>query len=233
MSSTSPAPAAPVSGALTDGPLVTEGPGLLVMDVDSTLIEQEVIELIAERAGTREQVAEVTARAMRGELDFAASLRERVATLAGVRESVFADVLAEVRPTRGAAELIEALHARGFRVGVVSGGFEEVVVPLAERLGIDHVAANRLETDDGVLTGRVLGRIVDRQEKVRCLLTWAEQDGVPMERTIAVGDGANDLGMLAAAGLGVAFCAKPVVVEQADAAVHVRDLRAVLQLIQS
>ena len=233
MSSTSPAPAAPVSGALTDGPLVTEGPGLLVMDVDSTLIEQEVIELIAERAGTREQVAEVTARAMRGELDFAASLRERVATLAGVRESVFADVLAEVRPTRGAAELIEALHARGFRVGVVSGGFEEVVVPLAERLGIDHVAANRLETDNGVLTGRVLGRIVDRQEKVRCLRTWAERDGVPMERTIAVGDGANDLGMLAAAGLGVAFCAKPVVVEQADAAVHVRDLRAVLQLIQS
>ncbi len=233
MSSTSPAPAAPVSRALTDGPLVTEGPGLLVMDVDSTLIEQEVIELIAERAGTREQVAEVTARAMRGELDFAASLRERVATLAGVRESVFADVLAEVRPTRGAAELIEALHARGFRVGVVSGGFEEVVVPLAERLGIDHVAANRLETDNGVLTGRVLGRIVDRQEKVRCLRTWAERDGVPMERTIAVGDGANDLGMLAAAGLGVAFCAKPVVVEQADAAVHVRDLRAVLQLIQS
>ena len=233
MSSTSPAPAAPVSRALTDGPLVTEGPGLLVMDVDSTLIEQEVIELIAERAGTREQVAEVTARAMRGELDFAASLRERVATLAGVRESVFADVLAEVRPTRGAAELIEALHERGCRVGVVSGGFEEVAVPLAERLGIDHVAANRLETDDGVLTGRVLGRIVDRQEKVRCLRTWAERDGVPMERTIAVGDGANDLGMLAAAGLGVAFCAKPVVVEQANAAVHVRDLRAVLQLIQS
>ena len=222
-----------VSGVLTGGPLVTEGPGLLVMDVDSTLIEQEVIELIAERAGTREQVAEVTARAMRGELDFAASLRERVATLAGVRESVFADVLAEVRPTRGAAELIEALHERGCRVGVVSGGFEEVAVPLAERLGIDHVAANRLETDDGVLTGRVLGRIVDRQEKVRCLLTWAEQDGVPMERTIAVGDGANDLGMLAAAGLGVAFCAKPVVVEQADAAVHVRDLRAVLELIGS
>ena len=224
---------AELSGALSEGPLVTEGPGLLVMDVDSTLIEQEVIELIAERAGTREQVAEVTARAMRGELDFAASLRERVATLAGVSDGVFADVLAEVRPTEGVAELIEALHARGCRVGVVSGGFEEVVAPLAERLGIDHVAANRLEVAGGVLTGRVLGRIVDRQEKVRCLRTWAEQDGVPMERTIAVGDGANDLGMLAAAGLGVAFCAKPVVVEQADAAVHVRDLRAVLQLIRS
>ena len=174
------------------------------MDVDSTLIEQEVIELIAERAGTRELVAEVTARAMRGELDFAASLRERVATLAGVSQEVFAEVLAEVRPTEGAAELIEALHARGCRVGVVAGG---------------------------CLTGRVLGRIVDRQEKVHCLRTWAQQDGVPMERTIAVGDGANDLGMLEAAGLGVAFCAKPVVVEQADAAIHVRDLRAVLQLI--
>ena len=216
---------AELSGALSEGPLVTEGPGLLVMDVDSTLIEQEVIELIAERAGTRELVAEVTARAMRGELDFAASLRERVATLAGVPQGVFEEVLAEVRPTEGAAELIEALHARGCRVGVVSGGFEEVVVPLAERLGIDHVAANRLEVVEG------LGRIVDRQEKVRCLLTWAQQDGVPMERTIAVGDGANDLGMLEAAGLGVAFCAKPVVVEQADAAIHVRDLRAVLQLI--
>ena len=202
---------AELSGALSEGPLVTEGPGLLVMDVDSTLIEQEVIELIAERAGTHELVAEVTARAMRGELDFAASLRERVATLAGVPQGVFAEVLAEVRPTQGAAE--------------------EVVVPLAEQLGIDHVAANRLEVVEGRLTGRVMGRIVDRQEKVRCLIAWAQQDGVPMERTIAVGDGANDLGMLEAAGLGVAFCAKPVVVEQADAAIHVRDLRAVLQLI--
>ena len=104
-------------------------------------------------------------------------------------------------------------------------------MPLAKRLGIDHVAANRLEVVEGRLTGRVLGRIVDRQEKVRCLIAWARQDGVPMERTIAVGDGANDLGMLEAAGLGVAFCAKPVVVEHADAAIHVRDLRAVLQLI--
>ena len=231
MSATTPPPR--VSGRRAAGALARLGPGLLVMDADSTLIEQEVIELIAERAGTREQVAAVTARAMRGELDFADSLRERVATLRGVPESVFAQVLAEVRPTTGAVELIGALHARGCRVGVVSGGFEEVVVPLARRLGLDHVAANRLEVEGGVLTGRVLGRIVDRQEKVHCLRTWAEQDGVPMERTIAVGDGANDLGMLAAAGLGVAFCAKPVVVEQADAAVHVRDLRAVLRLIQS
>lgn len=220
-----------VSGARAAGPLVGPGPGLLVMDVDSTLIEQEVIELIAEHAGTRGQVAEITARAMRGELDFAASLRERVATLAGLPQKVLSQVRAEARPTRGARTLISALHARGCRVGVVSGGFEEVVAPLADRLGIDHVAANRLEACDGVLTGRVLGRIVDREEKVRRLRAWAEADGVPMERVVAVGDGANDLGMIAAAGLGIAFCAKPVVVEQADAAVHVRDLAAVLDLL--
>ncbi|SDN74381.1 phosphoserine phosphatase [Actinomyces ruminicola] len=220
-----------VSGARADGELASLGPGLLVMDVDSTLIEQEVIELIAERAGTRERVAEVTARAMRGELDFAASLRERVATLAGVPQTVFAEVLEEVELTPGAREFIAALHARGCRVGVVSGGFEEVVCPLARSLGIDHVAANRLEVSGGVLTGRVLGRIVDREEKIRCLRAWAEADGVPMARTVAVGDGANDLGMIAEAGLGVAFCAKPVVAEAAPAAVHVRDLTAVLDLL--
>ena len=229
MSATTPPPR--VSGRRAAGALARLGPGLLVMDADSTLIEQEVIELIAERAGTRAKVAAVTARAMRGELDFADSLRERVATLRGVPESVFAQVLAEVRPTPGAVGLIGALHARGCRVGVVSGGFEEVVAPLAERLGIDHVAANRLEVAGGVLTGRVEGRIVDGQEKVRRLREWAERDGVPMERTVAVGDGANDLGMIAAAGLGVAFCAKPAVVAAAPAAVHVRDLRAVLELL--
>ena len=220
-----------VSGARASGPLAQEGPGLLVMDVDSTLIEQEVIELIAEHAGTRDRVAEITARAMGGELDFAHSLRERVATLAGVPESVFSQVLAQIRPTAGAQALIDHLHARGCPVGVVSGGFEEVVVPLAESLGLDHVAANRLEVVNGALTGRVRGRIVDAQEKVRCLLAWADQHEVPMARTVAVGDGANDLGMIAAAGLGVAFCAKPVVVTQADAAVHVRDLTAVLELL--
>lgn len=220
-----------VSGTRAGGELREHGPGLLVMDVDSTLIEQEVIELIAERAGTREMVAEVTARAMRGELDFAHSLRERVATLEGVPDTVFAEVLAEVRPTLGASELIAELHARGCKVGVVSGGFEEVVGPLVERLGIDHMAANRLEVVAGRLTGRVLGRIVDREEKVRSLRAWAEEDGVPMSRTVAVGDGANDLGMIAEAALGIAFCAKPVVTAEAPAAVHVRDLRAVLELL--
>ena len=218
---------------MTDEPgaLAGLGPGLLVMDVDSTLIDQEVIELLAEHAGAREQVAEVTARAMRGELDFAASLRERVAALAGVPRRVLTQVRDEVRLTPGARDLIDSLHARGCRVGVVSGGFEEVVAPMARRLGIDHAAANRLEVSGGVLTGRVLGRVVDREEKVRRLRTWAEGDGVPMERTVAVGDGANDLGMITAAGLGVAFCAKPIVVERADAAVHVRDLTAVLDLL--
>ena len=219
------------SGAGATGALADLGPGLLVMDVDSTLIDQEVIELLAEHAGAREQVAEITARAMRGELDFAASLRERVAALAGVPRRVLTQVRDEVRLTPGARDLIDSLHARGCRVGVVSGGFEEVVAPMARRLGIDHVAANRLEVSGGVLTGRVLGRVVDRQEKVRRLRTWAEGDGVPMERTVAVGDGANDLGMITAAGLGVAFCAKPIVVERADAAVHVRDLTAVLDLL--
>ncbi|WP_390882937.1 phosphoserine phosphatase SerB [Actinomyces gerencseriae] len=219
------------SGAGATGALADLGPGLLVMDVDSTLIDQEVIELLAEHAGAREQVAEVTARAMRGELDFAASLRERVAALAGVPRRVLTQVRDEVRLTPGARDLIDSLHARGCRVGVVSGGFEEVVAPMARRLGIDHAAANRLEVSGGVLTGRVLGRVVDRQEKVRRLRTWAEGDGVPMERTVAVGDGANDLGMITAAGLGVAFCAKPIVVERADAAVHVRDLTAVLDLL--
>ena len=219
------------SGAGATGALADLGPGLLVMDVDSTLIEQEVIELLAEHAGAREQVAEITARAMRGELDFAASLRERVAALAGVPRRVLTQVRDEVRLTPGARDLIDSLHARGCRVGVVSGGFEEVVAPMARRLGIDHVAANRLEVSGGVLTGRVLGRVVDREEKVRRLRTWAEGDGVPMERTVAVGDGANDLGMITTAGLGVAFCAKPIVVERADAAVHVRDLTAVLDLL--
>lgn len=219
------------SGACATGALLCDGPGLLVMDVDSTLIEQEVIELIADHAGTRDLVAQVTERAMRGELDFAGSLRERVATLAGLPVSVVESVRSQVRLTAGAADLIDALHARGCAVGLVSGGFEEVVGPLAQRLGVDYVRANRLDTADGVLTGAVIGDIVGRREKERCLRTWAAEVGVPLERTVAVGDGANDLDMIASAGLGVAFCAKPVVVEQAPAAVHVRDLRAVLDLI--
>lgn len=189
----------------------SQRPGLIVTDVDSTLIAQEVIEEIADFAGTREMVKAITDRAMNGEIDFAQSLRERVATLRGVRLSVFHDVARHVEIHAGAQELIDTVHHFGGYFGVVSGGFEEVVAPLVEHLGIDHMAANRLETSDGLLTGRILGDIVTAQTKVERLNQWAELHSVPLERCVAVGDGANDIPMLHEAGLGVAFCAKPAV----------------------
>jgi len=217
---------------VTAGELVADGVGLLVMDVDSTLITAEVIELLAEHAGAREEVADITERAMRGELDFAASLRERVATLAGLEaEPVIAAVREAVELSPGARELIDAIRAAGGKVGLVSGGFAEIVEPLADEAGVDHVAANRLEVEAGRLTGRTTGPVVDRAAKEHHLRQWAEQDGVPLARVVAVGDGANDLDMLTAAGLGVAYCAKPVVQEQADAAVTFPRLDAVLGLL--
>ncbi|WP_373307327.1 phosphoserine phosphatase SerB [Cellulomonas pakistanensis] len=202
---------------------------LVVMDVDSTLITQEVVELLADHAGSRAEVAEITERAMRGELDFTESLRARVATLAGLPVSVFDTVLAEVVVTPGAAELLAELDRRGWPVGLVSGGFVEVVGPLAARLGIPRFHANALEVEHGALTGRVAGEVVDRAVKARTLREYAAESGVPLERTIAIGDGANDLDMLATAGFGIAFNAKPVVCEQADAVVRDR-LDAVLDL---
>ncbi|GIG35625.1 hypothetical protein Cpa01nite_10060 [Cellulomonas pakistanensis] len=199
------------------------------MDVDSTLITQEVVELLADHAGSRAEVAEITERAMRGELDFTESLRARVATLAGLPVSVFDTVLAEVVVTPGAAELLAELDRRGWPVGLVSGGFVEVVGPLAARLGIPRFHANALEVEHGALTGRVAGEVVDRAVKARTLREYAAESGVPLERTIAIGDGANDLDMLATAGFGIAFNAKPVVCEQADAVVRDR-LDAVLDL---
>lgn len=187
------------------------GPGLVVTDVDSTLIEQEVIEELAAEAGAREAVARITARAMNGELDFAHSLRERVATLAGLPVSVCARVAERITVTRGARELIGAVHRAGGRFGVVSGGFVEVVEPLARSLGIDFHAANRLEASDGVLTGRVVGWIVTAEVKTACLRRWAAQCSVPLSRTVAIGDGANDVPMMREAGVGIAFCAKPAV----------------------
>lgn len=204
---------------------------LVVLDADSTLIREEAIELLAESAGSLEHVAAVTERAMRGELDFAASLRERVATLAGLPFEAVVEARPRLTPTPGAQELIDGVHAAGGRVGVVSGGFHELLDPLAERLGLDFCLANRLEVADGRLTGRVLGDIVDADSKARALEEWAAASGTPLSRTVAVGDGANDLRMLDRAALGVAFCAKPVVREQADVAIDRVDLSGVLALL--
>ncbi len=204
---------------------------LVVLDVDSTLIEDEVIELIAEHAGVREQVAAVTARAMRGELDFAASLRERVATLAGLPLSVIDDVRAKVRVTRGVPELIEGVHARGGAIAVLSGGFHEVLDPLAASLGLDRWRANRLGVADGRLSGTVDGPVVDAAAKEASLREWAAAFDVPLSRTVAIGDGANDLLMLRAAGLGIAFDAKPRVRAEADLVLPTRDLSQVLAVL--
>ena len=217
--------------AVAPNGLARRGRRLVVMDVDSTLIQDEVIELLAAKAGRQAEVAAVTAAAMRGSLDFAESLRQRVEVLAGLPEGVLADVRAEVRLTPGARTLVRTLKRLGFTVAVVSGGFIEIVGELAEELGIDRVHANRLEVVDGRLTGRVLGEVVDRAGKAAALRRFAAEAGLPLSRTVAIGDGANDLDMLAAAGLGVAFNAKPIVREQADTAVTVPYLDAVLYLL--
>ncbi|WP_254553129.1 phosphoserine phosphatase SerB [Kitasatospora sp. MMS16-BH015] len=204
---------------------------LVVMDVDSTLIQDEVIELFAGHAGCEDKVAEITSAAMRGELDFAESLRARVALLAGLDASVTEKVRAQVRFTPGARTLIRTLQRLGYQVAIVSGGFTQVTDHLVEQLGLDFAAANTLEVVDGKFTGRVTGEIVDRAGKARWLRRFAEQARVPLEQTVAIGDGANDLDMLNAAGMGVAFNAKPVVREAADTAVNVPFLDTVLYLL--
>lgn len=204
---------------------------LVVMDVDSTLIRDEVIELLARHAGCLEEVARVTEQAMRGELDFAGSLRARVALLEGLPASVFEKVRDEVRFNPGARTLVRTLKRLGYQVGIVSGGFTQITDGLAAQLGLDFAAANTLEVHDGVLTGRVVGAIVDRPGKAAALRAFAQQAGVPLSETVAIGDGANDLDMLAAAGLGVAFNAKPVVREQAHTAVNVPFLDTILFLL--
>ncbi len=206
-------------------------PFLVVLDADSTLIEDEVIELLADAAGSGPLVAEVTARAMRGELDFEASLRERVATLAGLPVAVFEEVGRRIRPTPGVHELIDRLHASGSRVGVVSGGFHELLDPLADTLALDYWRANRLEVADGVLTGGLVGPIIDAAAKAGALREWAEHAATPLGRTIAVGDGANDLEMMAVAALSVAFNAKPRVRQEADLVIDVADLSQLLPVL--
>ena len=204
---------------------------LVVLDADSTLIRNEVIELIADEAGRGAEVAAATEAAMRGEVYIAASLRSRVQRLRGVPVTAFARVLARIEPTRGAAELIEAVHARGGVVGVVSGGFHEILDTVAPRLGVDRWLANRLVVSGGALTGAVDGEIVDAAGKESALRHWADELGLPLRRTLAIGDGANDLRMMDAAGLGIAFNAKPAVRARADVVVGPVDLAQVIPLL--
>lgn len=204
---------------------------LVVLDADSTLIRNEVIELLADEAGRGPEVAAATEAAMRGEVDFATSLRARVAALEGVPVASFARVRARIDPTPGVRELIAAVHARGGRVGVVSGGFHEILDTVAPDLGVDVWRANRLDVHDGSLTGRVEGGIVDAAAKAATLREWAAADGIAPARTIAIGDGANDLRMMAVAGLGLAFNAKPAVRARADLVIARVDLREVIPLL--
>lgn len=204
---------------------------LVVLDADSTLIRNEVIELLADEAGRGAEVAAATEAAMRGEVDFAASLRSRVSALTGVPVSAFARAIARIEPTPGVRELIDAVHARGGRVGVVSGGFHEVLDTVAPDLGVDVWRANRLAVADDALTGEVDGPIVDAAAKADTLREWAADHDVPIGLTFAIGDGANDLRMMAAAGLGIAFNAKPAVRAQADVVIGRVDLAEVIALL--
>ena len=204
---------------------------LVVMDVDSTLVRGEVIEMLAAEAGCQAEVARVTAAAMAGELDFEASLRTRVALLAGLSVDAVDRVRAAVTLTPGARTLVRTLKRLGWTVGIVSGGFTAVTDDLRDELGLDHALANVLEVVDGRLTGQLVGPVVDRAAKAAALRRFAAEEGLLTEQTVAIGDGANDLDMLEAAGLGIAFNAKPVVRDAADAALSVPFLDAVLFLL--
>ncbi|MBI5339752.1 MAG: phosphoserine phosphatase SerB [Mycolicibacterium rufum] len=217
--------------AVEDYSLSRRAKRLIVFDVDSTLIQGEVIEMLAAHAGAEAAVAEVTEAAMRGELDFAESLHRRVATLEGLPAEVLDEVAEQIELTAGARTTLRTLRRLGYYCGIVSGGFRQVIEPLAHELMMDFVAANELEIVDGKLTGRVIGDVVDRPGKAKALRNFAQQVGVPMEQTVAVGDGANDIDMLTAAGLGVAFNAKPALREVADASLSHPYLDTVLFIL--
>ena len=217
--------------AVQEAGLDRRGQHLVVIDVDSTLIQNEVIDLIAEQAGVGDQVAAITEQAMAGNLDFATALRARVGLLKGLPVGVLDQVRASLQLTPGARTLCRTLNTLGYRVCLVSGGFAEVIMPLADELGIDDVRANHLGVRDGLLTGEVVGVIVDRQGKQAALEEFAEKYEIPMRRTIAIGDGANDVAMLEAAGLGVSFNGKAAARAAADAALSVPYLDAVLYLL--
>lgn len=204
---------------------------LVQLDVDSTFIQQEAIELLAAKAGVLTEVSKITDAAMRGELDFAQSLLARVELLKGLPEAVFDQVRDEITLTDGASDLVKLLHGQGHVVSLVSGGFVNIMQPIVDELKIDYFKANTLEVVDGLLTGQVLGSIVDRAAKAQALTEFALDAQVAMENTVAIGDGANDLDMMALAGLSIAFNAKPVVIQAADLSITEPTLSSVPQLM--
>ncbi len=220
-----------VDVAVSPGGLMRFATKLVVMDVDSTLIQQEVIELLGAKAGVQSEIAMITEAAMRGELDFEASLRARVALLKDLPASVLVDVQSEITLTPGARTLVRTLKKLGHHIALVSGGFEPVIAPLASELGIDHMRANNLEIVDGKLTGALTGPIIDRAGKATALREFAAEHNVGLDQTIAIGDGANDLDMIAIAGMGIAFNAKPAVKAAADSSVSAPYLDSVLYLM--
>ena len=204
---------------------------LVMLDMDSTLIVQEVIDLLAVKAGVAEEVSAITQKAMAGEMDFAQSLQARVSLLAGLNESMLSEVRSEITLTQGAEKLIQTLHLKGHKVGVVSGGFIDVIEPILKELKIDFYRANKLQILNGELTGKLEGEIIDRAAKLKALVEFATNEGVQMSQTVAIGDGANDLDMIESAGLGVAFNAKPKVAAAAATTISGSDLSAVLLLM--
>lgn len=204
---------------------------LVMLDMDSTLIVQEVIDLLAAKAGVAEEVSAITQKAMAGEMDFAQSLQARVSLLAGLNESMLSEVRSEITLTQGAEKLIQTLHLKGHKVGVVSGGFIEVIEPILKELKIDFYRANKLQILNGELTGKLEGEIIDRAAKLKALVEFAKNEGVQMSQTVAIGDGANDLDMIESAGLGVAFNAKPKVAAAATTTISGSDISAVLLLM--
>jgi phosphoserine phosphatase len=204
---------------------------LVMLDMDSTLIVQEVIDLLAAKAGVAEEVSAITQKAMAGEMDFAQSLEARVSLLAGLNESMLSEVRGEITLTQGAEKLIQTLHSKGHKVGVVSGGFIDVIEPILKELKIDFYRANKLQILNGELTGKLEGEIIDRAAKLKALVEFAKNEGVQMSQTVAIGDGANDLDMIESAGLGIAFNAKPKVAAAAATTISGSDLSAVLLLM--
>lgn len=217
--------------AVSPGGLMRFAKKLVVMDVDSTLIQQEVIELLGAKAGVQDEITKITESAMRGELDFEASLRARVSLLSGLPESALKEVQSQITFTPGARTLVRTLNRLGHHIALVSGGFEPVIAPLVAELGIDHMRANNLEIRDGKLTGELIGPIIDRAGKATALREFAAEHNIELDQTIAIGDGANDLDMIAIAGLGIAFNAKPAVRAAADSSVSAPYLDSVLYLM--